>query len=139
VPVRFTDSTAKFRLSSDFLSSNQPLSTPLGRADEAVLAVYVLTRKFPMDERFGLSAQMRRAAASVPANIAEGYGRRGPREKAGFYSIATGSAEELKYFLILAKDLKYVPEPESLWASVEDVCRMLRRLTESTLRGSHSS
>ena len=103
------------------------------KAHEAVLAVYILTRKFPADERFGLSIQMRRAASSIPANIAEGYGRRAAKDKARFYTIAAGSAEELKYFLILSKDLKYLQDVTALWRSVEDVCRMLRRLTDATL------
>jgi four helix bundle protein len=76
---------------------------------------------------------MRKAASSIPANIAEGYGRRSPKEKARFYNIATGSAEELKYFLILSKDLHYIKDIEVLWRSVEGVCRMLRRLTDATL------
>ena len=103
------------------------------KAHEAVLAVYILTKTFPADERFGLSIQMRKAASSIPANIAEGYGRRGGKEKARFYTISMGSAEELKYFLILSRDLKYLRDMEPLWHSLEDVCRMLRRLTEVTL------
>jgi len=103
------------------------------KAHQAVLSVYVLTKTFPPDERFGLSIQMRKAASSIPANIAEGYGRRGPKEKARFYTIATGSAEELKYFVILSKDLGYIKDIEALWRGIEDVCRMLRRLTDTTL------
>ena len=103
------------------------------KAHQAVLSVYVLTQQFPPEERFGLSVQMRKAASSIPANIAEGYGRRSPKEKAHFYTISTGSAEELKYFLILSKDLGYLKDIEALWRGVEDVCRMLRRLTETTL------
>ena len=103
------------------------------KAHQAVLSVYILTKTFPPDERFGLSIQMRKAASSIPANIAEGYGRRGAKEKARFYTISTGSAEELKYFLILSKDLGYIKDIEGLWRGVEDVCRMLRRLTDTTL------
>ena len=104
------------------------------KAHEAVLAVYQLTARFPIEERYCLSIQMRKAASSIPANIVEGYGRRAPKEKAHFYTISTGSAEELKYFLILARDLKYLKEIEGLYHLVEDVSRMLRRLVEATLR-----
>lgn len=76
---------------------------------------------------------MRKAATSIPANIAEGYGRRAPRDKARFYTISTGSAEELKYFLILSRDLGYLREIDALYAKMEDVSRKLRRLIETTL------
>jgi four helix bundle protein len=74
-------------------------------AHKLVLDVYQLTQGFPGDERFGLTTQMRRAAVSVPANIAEGFKRGGIQEKVRFYNISEGSLEELKYFLILSKDL----------------------------------
>lgn len=69
---------------------------------------------------------------SVPANIAEGYGRRRPADKARFYTIAEGSAEELKYCMILARDLGYLKDFEALWTALQDVSRMLRRLVECT-------
>lgn len=100
------------------------------KAHQVVLNVYGLTREFPVEERYGLSTQMRKAAASIPANIAEGDGRRSPRDKAHFYTVATGS----EYFLILARDLKYSREMESFYGAAEVVCRMLRRLTDATLR-----
>lgn len=104
------------------------------RAHEVTLDIYTLTRRFPAEERYSLAVQMRKAASSVPANIAEGYGRRAPRDKAHFYTIAVGSAEELKYFLILSRDLGYLKEMEPRYRRVEEVCRMLRKLTEVTLR-----
>ncbi|MEA3397467.1 MAG: four helix bundle protein [Chloroflexota bacterium] len=64
---------------------------------ELVLMVYRVTKKFPGDERFGLISQMRRAAVSIPANIAEGFKRHGIRDKIRFYNISEGSLEELKY------------------------------------------
>ncbi len=70
-----------------------------------VLTVYQVTKRFPGDERFGLVSQMRRAAISIPANIAEGFKRRGVQDKIRFYNISEGSLEELKYFFILSKDL----------------------------------
>src|ERR1039457_5415891 len=77
------------------------------KAHEFVLAVYALTAVFPKQETYGLSLQMRRAAVSIPANIAEGFRRRGKADKARFMNIAEGSVEECRYFLILAKDLGY--------------------------------
>ena len=79
---------------------------PWQEAHELVLMVYQVTKGFPADERFGLVVQMRRAAVSVPANIAEGSKRRGIQDKVRFYNIAEGSLEEVKYFLILSQDLE---------------------------------
>ena len=73
------------------------------------LAVYRITRRFPPQELYGLSSQMRRASMSVPANIAEGCGRGGDAEFIRFLRIALGSASELEYHLLLARDLEYLP------------------------------
>ena len=101
-------------------------------AHRVTVGVYKLTRTYPADERYGLSSQMRRAAVSVPANIAEGFARRAPRDKGRFYLFARASAEELKYFLILSRDLEYAPSSvlEPLAKEVESVCRMPHRLLE---------
>ena len=77
------------------------------KAHEFVLGVYRLTESFPDREKFGLSHQMRRAAVSIAANIAEGFGKRSHAEKARFLNIAEGSLEECRYYLILAQDLGY--------------------------------
>jgi len=77
------------------------------KAHKFVLAVYKLTNSFPKEELFGLTSQFRRAAISIPANIAEGYRKRGKADKARFLNISEGSLEECKYYLILAKDLGY--------------------------------
>src|SRR4029077_19032693 len=78
------------------------------KAHEFVLAVYTLTASFPKQETYGLALQMRRAAVSVPANIAEGFRRRrGKVDKARFMNLAEGSLEEYRYYLILAQDLGY--------------------------------
>ncbi len=72
-----------------------------------VLAVYKMTKSFPKEELFGLTSQFRRAAVSIPANIAEGYRRRGKADKVKFLNISESSLEECKYYLLLADDLRY--------------------------------
>lgn len=76
------------------------------KAHKLVLALYEATKKFPGDERYGITGQIRRSAASIPANIAEGCGRSGNGELCRFLYIALGSASELDYHLELAFDLK---------------------------------
>jgi four helix bundle protein len=73
------------------------------------LKLYGLSRSFPPDERFGLTSQLRRAAVSVAANIAEGSKRRTKQEYARFLNLAEGSIAEVEYLLILARDLEYLP------------------------------
>lgn len=82
------------------------------KAHEFVLAVYPLTAIFPKSEIYGLAGQMRRAAVSIPANIAEGFRRRGRGDKVRFLDIAEGSLEECHYYLILAQDLGYADATE---------------------------
>jgi four helix bundle protein len=103
-------------------------------AHRLVLMVYQVTKGFPGDERFGLISQMRRAAVSVPANIAEGFKRRGIRDKIHFYNISEGSLEELKYFFILSEDLGYVSSKDALMSQSETVGRLLYGLIASTER-----
>ena len=81
-------------------------------AHRLVLLVYKVTRKFPTEERYGLSSQMRRAAFSVAANIAEGSAKRGPKEFRRYLDIALGSLSELRYTLRLVGDLALIPESE---------------------------
>lgn len=94
------------------------------KAHRFVLEVYALTTGFPKQETYGLSLQMRRAAVSIPANIAEGFRHRGKADKARFMNIAEGSVEECRYFLILVKDLGY-GDTERLASSLEEVSRLL--------------
>jgi four helix bundle protein len=77
------------------------------KAHELVLAVYSFTATFPKEETYGLKLQMRRAAISIPANITEGFLRRGKADKARYMNMAEGSLDESRYYLILAKDLGY--------------------------------
>jgi four helix bundle protein len=74
--------------------------------------IYKLTKKFPPEERFGLTNQMRRSAYSISTNIAEGNGRKTAKDRSHFLSIATGSVEELHYQCILARDLGYLTKEE---------------------------
>jgi four helix bundle protein len=76
-------------------------------AHELTLASYKLSAGFPKSEVYGIASQLRRAAASVPSNIAEGWGRRSTKEYLRYLSIAHGSLQETRYFLLLAKDLEY--------------------------------
>jgi four helix bundle protein len=108
------------------------------KAHQWVLEVYRITGSFPTEERFSLVAQLRRSAASVPANIAEGCGRESQREFARFLSIAAGSACEAEYHLLLARDLGYLDEGihRELDQGINEVKRMLnsfiQKLTANT-------
>jgi four helix bundle protein len=97
------------------------------KAHAVTLAIYAATEKFPAAERYGLTAQMRRAAASVPANIAEGSVRSTDADFARFLQVALGSASELEYFALLARDLGLLApaDYESMRADIQEVKRML--------------
>jgi len=77
-------------------------------AHELVLAIYEITKKFPKEEIFGLTSQMRRCAVSITSNIAEGFSRRSYKEKTQFYSMAQGSTTELQSQLLVARDVNYI-------------------------------
>ena len=100
------------------------------KAHALTLNVYQRTRSLPKEETYGLSSQMRRSAASVGANIAEGCGRRSDGEMRRFLQIARGSASELEYHLLLAKDLQFLRAADfaDLEAKVLEVQRMLASL-----------
>ena len=97
------------------------------------LDIYKLTRTLPQDERYGLTSQLRRAASSVPANIAEGCGRDGNAELRRFLQIAMGSASELEYHILLTHDLAYITDEEykRVNRQIIDVKRMLASLIRS--------
>ena len=102
------------------------------KAHEFVLAVYPFTAGFPKQETYGLASQMRRAAVSIPANIAEGFRRRGKVDKARFMNLAEGSLEECRYYLILAQDLGY-GQTEQLMGSLEEASRLLNAYSKAIL------
>lgn len=102
------------------------------KAHQFVLSVYRFTDAFPRNEIFGLTSQFRRAAVSIPANIAEGFRKRGKSDKARFMNIAQGSLEECRYYLILANDLRY-GDCHQLMAQLEEVSKLLERYCSAIL------
>jgi four helix bundle protein len=107
------------------------------RGHELALKAYALTAAFPREEVYGLTSQIRRSAASIPANIAEGCGRGGNAELARFLRIAMGSASELEYHLQLAHDLAFLSTPDHHSASkdVTEIKRMLTGLEHRVMPG----
>lgn len=97
------------------------------KAHDVTLNIYRVTQSFLKAEMYGLTGQMRRAASSVPANIAEGCGRNSDAEFAHFLQIAAGSASEVEYNLLLARDLQFIDstEYETLDSKINEVKRML--------------
>jgi len=97
------------------------------KSHQLVLALYQVTASFPRAENYGLTAQIRRAAASIPSNLAEGCGRDGDAELARFCCIARGSASELEYHLLLSRDLKLIQpnDYEQLEQQITEIKRML--------------
>ena len=106
------------------------------RAHAVVLDVYKLTNPFPRSEQFGVVSQIRRAAYSIPANIAEGFGRHSTKELPQFLAISNGSLEELHYFLILSRDLRYLSplDLEKLEKDLKAIAQMLEALRQSLQR-----
>jgi len=94
------------------------------KAHAFVLCVYEATQAFPKTETYGLTSQFRRAAVSIPANIAEGFRKQSEADKGRFLNVAEGSLEECRYYLILARDLAYI-EINNLWEMSEEVGRLL--------------
>lgn len=97
------------------------------RAHHFTLKVYEVSRAFPKEEVYGITSQLRRAASSIPSNIAEGCGKNSQNDFAHYLNIALGSANESEYFLILAKDLKYLELPafEILSSPINEIKAML--------------
>jgi four helix bundle protein len=103
------------------------------KAHVFVLGVYKLTRTFPREEVYGLTSQFRRAAVSIPANIAEGFKKRGQADTARFLNIAQGSLEECRYYLILTRDLDY-GDTQHLEQQIDEVSRLLSAYCQAVLR-----
>jgi len=97
------------------------------KSHELVLYVYKITKDYPKDELFGLISQSKRAASSVAANIVEGFRRQGLKDSLKFYNQADASLEELKYHLILARDLDYISKERYnfIFTKAEEAGRLL--------------
>ena len=97
------------------------------KAHLLTIAIYKATKPFPSEERYGLTSQLRRAAMSIPTNIAEGSGRRSDKEFANFLNIALGSASEVEYLQLLAMEVGLLKPTihAALHANIEEVKRML--------------
>ena len=104
-------------------------------AMQLVKLVYEMALRFPPEERLGLAQQMRRAAVSVPSNIAEGAARSGKREFANFISIARGSLSELHTQCLIAVELGYLPQDHATLVSVERVSKLLTGLYQRLTGG----
>ena len=102
------------------------------KAHQFVLGIYQLTDNFPHTEIYGLTSQLRRAAVSIPANIAEGFKKRGRADKVRFLNIAQGSLEECRYYLILAKDLNY-GDTGKLQLQLEELSKLLEAYSAKIL------
>jgi four helix bundle protein len=103
------------------------------KAHKFVLLVYKYTSKFPKNEAYGLSSQFRRAAVSIPANLAEGFKKKGKADKGRFLNISQGSLEECRYYLILSKDLGY-GDNEELKQKLIEVSKLLQSYMNSILK-----
>jgi len=102
------------------------------KAHAWVLPSYRLSEHFPQKETYALTSQLRRAAMSVPANIAEGFKKRGVRDKLRYFNIAQGSLEESRYYFILARDLGYVAIDDEM-DRLEEVSRLLEAYCRTIL------
>jgi four helix bundle protein len=102
------------------------------KAHAWVLEIYRISASFPKHELFGLTSQLRRAAVSIPANVAEGFKKKGRADKGRFYNISQGSIEECRYYLILANDLGYAETRRQLLA-IDEISRMLDAYCRATL------
>ena len=103
------------------------------KSHQFVLSIYSLTKKFPPEEIYGLVSQLRRAAVPIPANIAEGFKRKGGADKARFLNIAQASLEETRYYLFLSKDLNYA-DCTGVISLLEEVSKLLEAYCNSLLR-----
>lgn len=102
------------------------------KAHQFVLSIYRFTKNFPKNEMYGLTSQFRRAAVSIPANIAEGFKKKTKPDKVRYMNIAQGSLEECRYYLIVAKDLDY-GDTSQLMPQLEEVSKLLESYSSSIL------
>jgi len=101
-------------------------------AHKLVIEAYKLSNQLPKEEKFGLISQMRRSAVSVAANIAEGFKRRGVKNKVLFYNISQSSLEETRYYMILCRDLGYLKDVEPVLKNCDAVAQLMNALIRAT-------
>lgn len=101
-------------------------------SEDLVVSVYQVTKNFPSDERFGLTAHIRKTALSIPSNIAEGSARNGEREYFNFLNIAIGSTSELECQLRIAFRLEYLAEDE--WTGLKESVVRIRKMLASLMK-----
>ena len=106
------------------------------KSHELVLDVYRHTSNFPKSELYGLTSQFRRAAVSIAANIAEGFKKRGKKDKARFLNISQGSLEECRYYIILSKDLGYGNEV-NIDKKLQEVSKLINSYSKAILNSDY--
>lgn len=106
------------------------------KAHQFVLSIYRFSDNFPQKEIYGLTSQLRRAAISIPANIAEGFKKRGIADKVRFMNVSQGSPDECRYYLILTKDLGY-GDSLGLMSQLEEVSKLLEAYSTSIRNSGH--
>ncbi len=106
------------------------------KAHQFVLAAYRYTARFPREEIYSLTSQLRRAAVSTPANVAEGFKKKTRSDKARFMNISQGSLEECRYYLILAEDLRY-GDNGPLMSQLEEVSKLLESYSRAIIRNNY--
>lgn len=121
-------------VSADKLTDFQQLNV-WQKAHKLALEVFAITRKFPKAEREETARTIRRTATVIPAKIAEGFMRRHPRDKEVSYRMSQDAIEELKYYLILSRDLGFLKNSEEILMAVDEVARMLTGLVRSARHG----
>jgi four helix bundle protein len=119
-------------VSRQFSHARFPHTKRLKKSHPLTLNVYSATRRYPKDELFGLTSQTRRASSSIPANIAEGCGRDGGADLAGFLQIANGSASELEYHLLLARDLEFLNDSD--WRKLSQASCEVKQMLASLIQ-----
>lgn len=103
-------------------------------AHALVVDIYTLTKSFPKEELFGLTSQIRRAAISIPSNVAEGFSRQSPKERVQFYSISRGSLTEVQSQILIARDIHYIDADscDKMLLQIETVSKIINGLIRST-------
>jgi four helix bundle protein len=102
------------------------------KAHQFVLGVYKHSKDFPKEETYGITSQLRRAAVSIAANIAEGFKKKGKPDKVRFMNVAQGSLEECRYYLILVKDLGYI-DTKTMNSQLEETSKLLEAYSSKIL------